>query len=108
MSKETFTPHLWTYTDYLESTDREDTSESKQRWQEVVYILSTQYGEELQNVVSIIINHIDEEEIKWVKQQIILKDVLMPTVTESVRRHLAMVHIDAQDIPLVKDVTKLV
>jgi hypothetical protein len=64
MSKETFTPHLWTYTDYLESTDREDTSESKQRWQEVVYILSTQYGEELQNVVSIIINHIDEEEIE--------------------------------------------
>jgi len=32
----------------------------------------------------------------------------MPTVTESVKKHLAMVHIDAQDIPLVKDVTKLV
>jgi len=63
MSKETFTPHSWSYTDYLESTDKEDNSESKQRWQKVIYILSTQYGEELQNVVSIIINHIDEEEI---------------------------------------------
>jgi transposase-like protein len=64
MSKETFTPHSWTYTDYLKATDKEDNSESKQRWQEVICILNTQYGEELQNVVSIIINHIDEEEIE--------------------------------------------
>ena len=64
MSKETFTPHSWSYTDYLESTDKEDNSESKQRWQEVICILNTQYGEELQSVVSIIINHIDEEEIE--------------------------------------------
>ena len=52
------------YTDYLKSTGKEDNSESKQRWQEVICILNTQYGEELQSVVSIIINHIDEEEIE--------------------------------------------
>jgi hypothetical protein len=63
MSQETFTPRSWTYRDYLNATDKEDTSESKQRWQQVIFILSNQYEEELQEIVSFIITHIDEEEI---------------------------------------------
>ena len=63
MSRETFTPRSWTYIDYLYATGKEDNSESKQRWQQVISILNSQYGKELRNVVSLIITHIDEEEI---------------------------------------------
>jgi len=63
MSKETFTPRSWNYKNYLIATGKEDTSESKDRWQQVVWKLNNDYIEELQTVVSLIISHIDEEEL---------------------------------------------
>lgn len=51
----------WTYADYLGATRRKDSDESQKRWLEVIALLNTEYKDELDDAVFMIIKTVDEE-----------------------------------------------
>jgi len=56
-----YTPRPWSYEDYLGATRRKDNADSQRRWLEVVALLNTEYREDLDDAVYMIMKTVDEE-----------------------------------------------
>ena len=56
-----YTPRPWSYEDYLGATRRKASTDSQNRWLNVVALLNTEYKEDLDDAVYMIIKTVDEE-----------------------------------------------
>ncbi len=56
-----YTPRPWKYEDYLEATRRKNSANSQKRWLDVIALLNTEYKDEMDDAVHLIIEEIDKE-----------------------------------------------
>jgi len=57
----TYTPRPWEYEDYLGATRRKDNPQNQKRWLEVVALLNTDYKDDLDDAVYLIIKEVDKD-----------------------------------------------